>query len=176
MSDPISSLTGHAEQPKSTRGATWVTSPLTIVTTSTRTALASSLTNADIGYTVIDSDLTDVAGGELSVWVFAGETAGFIKDQRYTSGAANVYGMARNAVLVDSATPYNATQIFGFVCLVASGGASGGDATFTFVGDSTDTAINVIDVGTPVGEEKPWHLTALDPGTSGVFLAFIPDA
>jgi len=93
-----------------------------------------------------------------------------------TNGAANVTGLARNAILVDSATAYNATEILGFVCLVASGGASGGDATFTFVGDSTATAINVIDVGTPVGEEKPWHLTELDPGTSGVFLAFIPDA
>jgi len=90
MSDPIDTVTGHAAQPKSTRGATWVTAPQEIVTTSQRTALASSLTNADIGYTVIDSDLTNVASGELSVWVFAGTTAGFIADQRYTNGAASV--------------------------------------------------------------------------------------
>lgn len=64
-----------------------------IVDTSTRTALAASLTNADIGYTVIDSDETNVANGEQATYEFAGTTAGFRPGQRLTDGAAHVYAL-----------------------------------------------------------------------------------
>jgi hypothetical protein len=171
MSDPIDTVTGHAAQPKSTRGATWVTAPQEIVTTSQRTALASSLTNADIGYTVIDSDLTNVAGGELSVWVFAGTTAGFIPDQIITNGAANVYGLARNLVPWTAAQgAYTATEVLGFTVSIASSA----DWSITPVGGS---AVTTIDKATfTAGQTYPIHCSSITPGTAAEVILYIPDA
>jgi len=84
-----------------------------------------------------------------------------------TGGAAHVYGLARNCV-VQGAGTYNATEVLGFVCSVASSA----DWSIT---PKDGTAVTTIDKGTfAAGQTYPIHATSITVGTGGEALLFIP--
>ena len=137
--------------------AAYVTSPFVTINQANLTAQQTAGFAAS-GYTAPTTFFitNPTTGPHWQIW--EGDDDDLVYDQRFTDGAAHVYGLARNAVLVDSATAYNTTEIFGFICVVVSGA---GDATITMAGDSTSTAITMADAAFTVGQVYPLHLTEL---------------
>jgi hypothetical protein len=86
------------------------------------------------------------------------------------SGAALVYGLARNAIKrVPADGAYTATETFG---LIVSKAPTSDDTAITPVAGSAITSIKAATFA--VGQTVPIHASSVTVGTGGEFLLFIP--
>jgi len=91
-------------------------------------------------------------------------------NQETISGAALVYGLARNAIKrVPADGAYTATETFG---LIVSKAPTSDDTALTPVGGSAITSIKAATF--TVGQTVPIHASSVTVGTGGEFLLFIP--